>query len=275
MTKKKEPTKYYWLHLYDSTFRDPRMKKIRRMPNGPLNIVIYLKMQLLSLKERGRVFFEGIEDTLEDEIALAIDEETEDVSNALTVLKQIKLVAECDEGLLFYGVPENIGCETEWAIQKRDQRARHKCVDGQCPDNVQQMSGHCPPEREEKKEVATESNSLKGEISPALSGNFDMYGRFKNVRLRKADHEAFVSEYPEIWQSEIETLSEYKKSTGKTYKDDYAVLCRFARQDSAKYKSSGNHTSHQKYSPDFHWDGEREYSKEEYAEIERAMRERH
>jgi predicted phage replisome organizer len=53
--------KYYWLKLKEDFFRQPRMKKLRKVAGGDTYTVIYLKMQLLSLANEGMLFFEGIE----------------------------------------------------------------------------------------------------------------------------------------------------------------------------------------------------------------------
>ena len=66
--------KYYWLKLKDDFFTQPKIKKLRRIAGGDTYTIIYLKMQLLSLKNEGRLLWEGTEDNFVDEIALCIDE---------------------------------------------------------------------------------------------------------------------------------------------------------------------------------------------------------
>ena len=74
-----ESKKYYWLKLKNTFFTEKRIKKLRKIAGGNTYTIIYLKMQLLSLQDEGNLYFEGIEDTFEEEIALQIDEEVEDV----------------------------------------------------------------------------------------------------------------------------------------------------------------------------------------------------
>ena len=57
------------------------------------------------------------------------------------------------------------------------------------------------------------------------------YGFYKNVLLSDADLEKLKAEFPNDWDGRIERLSEYKASTGKTYKNDLATIRVWARKD--------------------------------------------
>lgn len=46
-----ENKRYYWLKLMDDFFDSKRIKKLRKMAGGDTYTIIYLKMQLLSLKK--------------------------------------------------------------------------------------------------------------------------------------------------------------------------------------------------------------------------------
>ena len=52
--------KYYWLKLKDDFFRDKKMKKLRNIAGGDTYTIIYLKMQLLSLKNRQKSIEYGL-----------------------------------------------------------------------------------------------------------------------------------------------------------------------------------------------------------------------
>ena len=68
-----ENKRYYWLQLKENFFKQPRIKKLRRMAGGDTYTIIYLKMQLLSLQNGGKLVYEGIEDDFVNELALNID----------------------------------------------------------------------------------------------------------------------------------------------------------------------------------------------------------
>ena len=64
--------RYYWLKLKDDFFRDKAIKKLRRIAGGDTYVIIYLKMQLLSLKSGGKLFYEGVEDDLHPLVAVVM-----------------------------------------------------------------------------------------------------------------------------------------------------------------------------------------------------------
>ena len=114
--------KYYWLKLKDDFFRDKKMKKLRNIAGGDTYTIIYLKMQLLSLKNSGVLIFENVEDTFEEEIALEIDEKVEDVKVCLLYLGKTGLL-ECKDNE--YVLPQTIDCiGSETATAERMRRSR-------------------------------------------------------------------------------------------------------------------------------------------------------
>ena len=115
--------KYWWLKLKSDFFTNKKIKKLRRIAGGDTYVLIYLKMQLLSLKNDGNLYFDGVEDTMIEEIALEIDEDSENV--AVTVMYLIKngLIEEIDDET--YSLPETkecIGSETAGAKRVRKHR---------------------------------------------------------------------------------------------------------------------------------------------------------
>ena len=129
--------KYYWLKLKDDFFRDKKMKKLRNIAGGDTYTIIYLKMQLLSLKNSGVLIFENVEDTFEEEIALEIDEKVEDVKVCLLYLGKTGLL-ECKDNE--YVLPQTIDCigsETATAERMRRSRERKKQLEmSQCYTDV-------------------------------------------------------------------------------------------------------------------------------------------
>ena len=58
--------RYYWLKLKDDFFSSIKIKKLRKTEDGNLLTIIYLKMQLLSVKNGGTLSFEGVESSFEE-----------------------------------------------------------------------------------------------------------------------------------------------------------------------------------------------------------------
>ena len=115
--------KYFWLKLKDDFFRDKRIKKLRKIAGGDTFTIIYLKLQLLSLKNNGTLIYEEIEETLEEELALEIDEDVDNVKVTLAFLFGNGLLEETDQN--HYVMTETIQCigsETASAERVRKHR---------------------------------------------------------------------------------------------------------------------------------------------------------
>ncbi len=117
--------KYFWLKLKNDFFTQPKIKKLRRIAGGDTYTIIYLKMQLLSLKNDGRLFYEGIEDDFPEEIALTIDEDPENVRVTVQYLLSQGLMENCSESEYVMTETQNlIGSETDSARRVRKSRER-------------------------------------------------------------------------------------------------------------------------------------------------------
>ena len=154
--------KYYWLKLNEGFFRDKRIKKLRRIAGGDTYTIIYLKMQLMSLKTEGKLYFEGIESNFVEELALDIDEEVENVKITVAYLMNSGLLQEVESDS--YVLPEtvkSIGSEGSSAERVRKHRAKKKQA---LPDpnsnalqcNAEVTNGNTEIEKEKEKEIEKE-----------------------------------------------------------------------------------------------------------------------
>ena len=145
-----ENKKYYWLKLKEDFFRQAEIKKLRKIAGGDTYTIIYLKMQLLSLKKEGRLYFTGIEENFIEEVALEIDEEAENVRITVMYLMKCKLLEELNENeFLLNKATLSIGNETQGAERIRKFRDNKKEVKAlQCNTTVTK----CNTERREKRE---------------------------------------------------------------------------------------------------------------------------
>ncbi len=129
--------KYYWLKLNEGFFDDKVIKKLRRLAGGDTYVIIYLKMQLLSIKTEGKLFYEGVEGSFEEELALDIDEDVENVKVTVSYLEKLNLIESsiADEYVLpcVLGL---IGSESESAERVRRYRENKNKLLLQCNDTV-------------------------------------------------------------------------------------------------------------------------------------------
>lgn len=119
--------RYYWLKLKADWFSDKRIKKLRSIAGGDTHTIIYLKMMLLSLKDEGKLYFEGVEDNFASEISLALDEDAENVKLTLAFLQRHGLIEIGDDDeYQLTEVPTIISSETASTIRSRECRERKK-----------------------------------------------------------------------------------------------------------------------------------------------------
>ena len=170
--------RYYWLKLPDDFFRQLPIKKLRRIAGGDTYTVIYLKMLLLSLKQEGRIYFEGVEENFIEELALELDEEEDNVEVTVRFLLAQGLMKLVDETeYLLTQCSEMVGSESSSAERMR--RLRNNKA-SQCDRSVTQPLHISDVEKEkeiekdkeiENKYLCPEMNSgqpqPKVEIEPA------------------------------------------------------------------------------------------------------------
>ena len=153
-------TRYYWLKLQDGFFGSKRIKKLRKIAGGDTYTIIYLKMQLLAMKNNGVLEYTGLESTFAEELALDLDEEPENVSVTVNYLLSCGLMETNDNKEFFipYAVM-NTGSETAAAKRVRDHRERKAL---QCNADVTGVKriGNVEKEKEKEKEKEIEEDSI-------------------------------------------------------------------------------------------------------------------
>ena len=126
MTASAKSTKrYYWIKLKQDFFGQKEIKKLRKLPGGDTLTIIFLKLQLLSLDNNGIIYFDGIENSFEEEIALEIDEEPDNVRFTISYLLKIGWIEESntDETISYNLVKIEVGSESTSAARVRRHRA--------------------------------------------------------------------------------------------------------------------------------------------------------
>lgn len=166
--------RYYWLKLQDGFFNSKRIKKLRRLAGGDTYTIIYLKMQLLSLKTDGVLRWTGLEDDIASELALDLDETPDNVEVTLRFLLAHGLAETSDNinFLLPYAV-ENTGSETSAAKRMRDMRARNNITQGR-----NDVTHEC--------NKVTQASQCYATVTPALR---DRYGEKEKDTEKDKDRE--------------------------------------------------------------------------------------
>lgn len=132
--------RYYWLKLQKDFFTQPKIKKLRKIAGGDTYTIIYLKMQLLSLSNGGKLFFDGIEESFSEEIALTIDEDPDNVKVTVQYLLSQGLIEPCSETEFLMTETQSLICsESESAERVRASR-KNKAL--QCNTNVTECNNN-------------------------------------------------------------------------------------------------------------------------------------
>ena len=117
----------FWLKLPKDFFRQKEIKKLRTIAGGDTYTIIYLKLLLLSLENSGRLFYESLEETFAEELALIIDEDPKNVELTLNYLLSTGLMEAYSASETFLTrIPEMTGKETDKAAIMRRIREKEK-----------------------------------------------------------------------------------------------------------------------------------------------------
>ena len=182
--------RYYWLKLKEDFFKDKAIKKLRKIAGGDTYTIIYLKMLLKAITQGNKLYWEGIEDTFADELALELDEDPENVRVTLSYIQRVGLIKVMnEEEFLLTQCEEMVGSETDAAKRKRLSRNRQK--EALAKQQIGQLTdNHIRDEKTEKEEVQKKESTLQiferlapdFRISPLLADKMREWMRYKMER---------------------------------------------------------------------------------------------
>ena len=137
--------KYFWLKLKRDFFKRHDIRIIESMPNGKDYILFYLKLLCESVDHDGNLRFSDSIPYSEDMLSTITNTNIDIVRSAIKVFTELNMMEILDDGTYFMNeVNKMIGCETEWAVRKREYRERKKIEEniliGQGQDNVRPLS---------------------------------------------------------------------------------------------------------------------------------------
>lgn len=224
--------RYYWLKLKEDFFDDKRIKALRRLDGGDTMAVIYLRMQLSSLKSEGVIPFSGICETVADELALDMNEEPEIVRRTLEALQRFGLVEVMEGGTVFLPtVPECTGSMSDSAERMRRLRQKASQCDGdesQSAEKVTKRTNKVTGESAQPRTVPTaqspeEPAPPKKPKKPKADPAKVKYAEF--VTMTEDEYAKLVKEYGEAGAARlVELLDNYKGANGKRYNSDYRAI---------------------------------------------------
>lgn len=185
------------MKLQEDFFSSPKIKKLRRIAGGDTYTVIYMKMQLLSIKSGGVIEYQGIEQTFAEELALVLDEDAENVEVTLSFLTSQGLIEQSDDkSFLLTQAAENIGSESESASRVRAFRSKTTAKALQCNNNVTPCNNLLTLDKEKDKDRDKENtDSEKKKARAFIPPTVQEVKAYCAERKNKIDAERFVDHY--------------------------------------------------------------------------------
>lgn len=161
--------RYYWLKLQNDFFSRKEIKRLRRIAGGDTLTIIYLKMLCRSLKDNGKLYYDGLDNDFVSELAMDIDEDTENVQITVNYLIRTGLLEQIDEvEYTLKDAESNTGSET--AAAGRMRRCRAKKVTEMRNNVTQELQVGCVEiEKEIEKENKSKSNKTYSPSLPSVA----------------------------------------------------------------------------------------------------------
>ena len=228
--------KYYYLKLKENYFDDDSIVLLESMQDGVLYSNILLKLYLKSLKNGGRLQLDENIPYTAQMIATITRQQIGTVERALQIFLKLGLVELLDSGTYYMSNIELlIGRSSTEAERKRAARLQNRALCAPRTDGGH-LSDIRPPEIEIEieleKEIEIKREIEKGRSEPERTAR--AYGRYQNVFLADEELASLQAEFPAVWESYIEKLSEYMASTGRRYQSHAATIRRWAGEDRKK-----------------------------------------
>jgi len=190
---------------------------LRRLAGGDTFTIIYLKMQLKSLKTDGILEYTGIEDTFAKEVALDIDEDEENVALTISYLLANELLIEQNGDYKLPYVELLTGSETAGTQRKREYRKRQKMLEKEdivpklshdCHEDATQLSRKRLVEIEKEKDIEIDINNKRTRFIKPTVEEVKAYCEERNNNLN-AQH--FVDYYEANgWKVGKNTMKDWK-----------------------------------------------------------------
>lgn len=200
--------RYYWLKLMKDFFSNPKIKKLRKLAGGDTFTVIYLKLQLLSIDNEGVLIFQGIENTFEEEMALTIDEDIDNVSVTLNYLISQGLMEKIGENeYLLTETQSLIGSESSVTQRVRKHREMKKALQSNANVTIGNTEKEIDKEIEKEKDIdinniSCTEQSVQAVITIPLNDNSEFPISFE-----------FVQEMQNLYPN-VDVMAELRKMRG-------------------------------------------------------------
>lgn len=194
--------RYYWLKLGNTYFSQLEQKKMRKQKDGMNMQVIYLRMMLLSIDKDGYIYYQGVYDSIEEELAEEFSEDIELVRRTVEYLQDNNMLEVNDSDYFLPQAVEYTGSECYSAERMRRLRERRT---SQSDNDVTTSDEETEKELEIDREIEIESEERR--------------------KINKIDYQQIADMYNNTCVSfpRLSKLSESRKKAIKARLQTYSV----------------------------------------------------
>ena len=226
-----ENKKYYCLKLKENFFDEKQIKYLRTLPDGEKLVIVYLKMQLKSLRTEGFIKYDKILPSSEEELAMILDEDINSVKFTIGALLKVNAIEKLDDGSFYMlAMQDLIGKEGESAERVRKFREKQNKLLLQCNNVVTKCNTYIDINKDIELNINKEKNK-KQFVPPTL----DEIKKYVSDKELKVNAEQFYNYFTEgnwidskgnkvkSWKQKILTWNGYvgtvEKETKKAYQN--------------------------------------------------------
>ena len=155
--------RYYWLKLGNTYFSQLEQKKMRKQKDGMNMQVIYLRMMLLSIDKDGYIYYQGVYDSIEEELAEEFSEDIELVRRTVEYLQDNNMLEVNDSDYFLPQAVEYTGSEcysAERMRRLRQRRVSQSDNDVTRSDEEKELEKELEKKLEKKLEERQKTNSV-------------------------------------------------------------------------------------------------------------------
>lgn len=289
-----------WIKFYVNTFDNRKIRFIDTLPEADAILVIWFKLMALAgmINDGGEVYLTREIPYTDELLSSQFNRPLNTVRLALRTLEQLEMIEIIDDVLQLRNWQEYQGSEQIdhakelGKIRQKAYRDRKRIAaknDSNVTRNVTealrvtQGVTHDVTQsnavEEEKEKEKNKNSPLRESNAPARESVTNKHietddmviflGEYGNVIMKPEEYLQLQEDFPDDYKDRIDNLSRYMKSKGVDYDDHYATIRKWAIEDAKKNKTgSGGKSSA------FSYDGQREYTSDEYADLELKMRQR-
>lgn len=287
-----------WIKFYVNTFDNRKIRFIDTLPEADAILVIWFKLMALAgmINDGGEVYLTREIPYTDELLSSQFNRPLNTVRLALRTLEQLEMIEIIDDVLQLRNWQEYQGSEQIdhakelGKIRQKAYRDRKRIAaknDSNVTRNVTEalrvtqgvthdvtQSNAVEEEKEKEKNKNTPLRECNAPAPARESVTQDemviFLGEYGNVIMKPDEFLQLQEDFPNDYKERIDNLSRYMKSKGVDYDDHYATIRKWAIEDAKKAKrgSGGSSNAFSNY------EGQREYTSEEYDELELKMRQR-